>query len=77
MAKYQTVPQGEAVRSGCKVCWYYYRTEAEAQAASKVAKHNARIDAAAGYDFGYQSPGWITPPGEQNFYPDLWEVCFS
>lgn len=79
MSKYQTVPRGKEQRVGCKVSWQYYETEEAAKAASIVAKHNARLDAAAGYDFGYQSPGSIRPPQSdgKGFYPDLWEVCFS
>lgn len=59
-ANYLPIPAGYTdYEGGCKVCWYTYATEAEAIAASLVARHNAAIDAAAGYDFGFQSPGAI------------------
>lgn len=75
--KYMPMPDYVAIRSGMKVCWYYYATEEEAAAASKIAKHNAAIDEAAGYDFGYQMPGSIRKPGEQKVHPELYEVCAS
>jgi hypothetical protein len=76
-SKYLDMPKAVEARVGIKVCWYYYKTEEEAIAASEVAKHNARIDEAAGYDFGYQMPGSILKPGQQKFHPDLYEVCAS
>jgi hypothetical protein len=46
-------------RTGCKVSWLRYKTLAEAEQASDAAKHNAKIVANLGFDFGYQSPGEI------------------
>ena len=62
-------------RGGCKVSWNYYATEAEAQACAAAARHNARIDAAAGYDFGYQTPGAICAPGQGDNRSAEYEVC--
>lgn len=79
---YKTLPPAKAYRGGCKVAWQYYETEEVAKQAADIAEHNARIDASQGYDFGYQSPGSITPPrtdltGEWAKYNGLWEVCTS
>lgn len=62
------VPQGG--RSGCKVSWNWYDSEEDAKACSKAAIHNAEIQWAAGYDFGYQSPGSILKMENGQF-----EVC--
>lgn len=76
MTDYKPYPEPAEIRSGIKVSWNYYKTEAEAKECAEAAKHNARIALSQGYDFGYQSPGWIVKPGDkQNFYPDLYEVC--
>lgn len=72
---YKPYPKPAEYRSGIKVSWHYYRTEAEAQACAEIARHNGQVDRANGYDHGYCSPGTIYGPGKQLFYPDLWEVC--
>lgn len=72
---YKPYPEAVAIRSGCKVGWRYYATEAEAKICAVIAKHNAIRDRELGYDHGYCSPGTITAPDKQNFRPDLWEVC--
>lgn len=43
--------------SGSKIGWLYYKSKAKALEASEIAKHNAEIKTAKGFDFGYQSPG--------------------
>lgn len=60
-------------RSGAKVGWLYYRTEAEAERASRLAEKEASRKAAQGYDFGFLSPGSIhhCDKGE---YAGLWQV---
>jgi len=74
-------PQSVTTRVGIKVMWLYFKTKPEAEAASKVAVHNAKIAANQGYDFGYQSPGAIRKmaqyEGEWAEYSGLYEVCFS
>lgn len=45
--------------TGCKVGWRFYRDEDLAKTCSEAARHNAKIQQAAGYDFGYCSPGSI------------------
>jgi hypothetical protein len=74
---WQSYPDPAEYRTGMKVSWNYYKTLAEAELCSLAAKHNAQIQLAAGYDFGYQSPGSIRPPrpGTNEFYADLYEVC--
>jgi len=56
---YKPMPTPVARRTGCKVGWNYYDPKDVATIATAVehAKHNAKIDAAQGYDFGYQCPG--------------------
>jgi len=73
---YRQMPAAVAIRSGCKVGWKYYRTEAEAKAAAVIARHNAKIDASQGYDFGYCSPGSVSLVREGEF-AGLYEVCTS
>ena len=67
-----------AMRSGCKVGWYYYRTKAAALRASAKAKATAIRRAEQGYDFGFCSPGAIRfiDPAEnpKSAYRGLWEV---
>lgn len=63
-------PEPAEDKSGCKVCWRYYKTEAEAKECSKVAIHNAKIDSYHGYDYGYCSPGSIKETDD-----GLFEVC--
>lgn len=79
---YKPMPEPVSRRMGCKVGWYYYRTEAEARAASPIAVHNGRIAAGEGYDFGYCCPGSVekltsdAPHGRPEL-KGLWEVCVS
>lgn len=78
---YASYPKEADGRSGCKVGWLYYETEAEAMEAAKAAKHNAQIQWSLGYDFGYCVPGFIRRPEEVQKYnrapsgKALWEVC--
>jgi len=79
-SKYKPYPQYQTLRVGCKVSWYYYRDEATAKKAAIAARHNADIQWSKGYDFGYQTPGFITKmndeySGEWAQYAGLWEVC--
>lgn len=57
--EYTPYPEPKSSRSGCKVSWNTYETEAEAKVCAEAAKHNARIKEAEGFDFGYQCPGFI------------------
>lgn len=57
-------PKGISRRSGCLVHWITYETLKEAEYASSIAKHNARVLRANGYDFGMESPGFIRQIGE-------------
>lgn len=61
---------------GCKVSWRFYKTRDEANAAAKIADHNARIDEASGYDFGFCSPG-IIDYVDTGDHAGLYRVCFS
>jgi hypothetical protein len=58
-----------SIRSGAKVGWETYSTEAAAKAAAERAKEKALQMAGMGYDFGYQVPGSIEKVA------DGWEVC--
>lgn len=69
--KYMPYPKYVKQESGCKVSWLFYDNKADAQAASKAARHNGEIDAGYGYDFGYCSPGGI----DENWEPGLYRVC--
>lgn len=72
------MPESVKSRAGCKVTWQYYSDKAIAEEASKVAMHNAAIDASLGYDFGYCAPGSIRLIGnEWPEYQGLYEVCTS
>jgi hypothetical protein len=73
---YRQMPPEDALRVGIKVSWRYYRDEKVAREAAVIASHNGKIDAAQGYDFGYQVPGSLTfvKEGER---AGLWEVCES
>lgn len=73
--KWMPYPKEDAIRSGIKVSWHYYRNKADAEKCAKAAKHNAVRQMELGYDFGYCAPGSIYGPGQQNFHPDMWEVC--
>lgn len=57
-----------ATRSGFKVAWLLYDSEATAMACSPIAYKQGLIRAAQGYDFGYQSPGFVRQ------VEDGWEV---
>jgi hypothetical protein len=72
MTKY---PEPKHRRSGCKVSWNYYETLAEAEAAADVAKAEAIELEKLGYDWGYQSPGFIRLQESNGFYPGLYKVC--
>lgn len=64
---YLPYPKEVDMQCGCKVSWLYYETLEEAQKASEAAKHNARLDAARGYDFGFCCPGEIDEISENKF----------
>lgn len=70
-------PPEQASRSGCKVSWNYYASEADAKACSIAAINNGQMQMNRGYDFGYCAPGSVRKPepGSKVFYPDLYEVC--
>jgi hypothetical protein len=72
MDKLLTYPTPLATRSGCKVSWASYASEALANQAAEAAMVNARILERDGYDFGMQSPGHIEPRTTDN--GPLWEV---
>lgn len=72
----KSIPEGLSYIPGAKVSWRVYATEGEANAAAEIAKHNARIDAAEGYDFGFMTPGEISPHKTYDGR-DLFKVCFS
>jgi hypothetical protein len=57
---YHDYPKADDMRTGNKVGWRIYSKREDAEACAEAAKHNARIQASLGYDFGYQSPGSIT-----------------
>ena len=79
---YKQMPKWDGQRSGCKVGWKYYKDEAVAKEAQKVALHNAEIDWSLGYDFGYCAPGSIKligPDAQGEWVPfiGMFEVCTS
>ena len=53
-------PDTNDFRTGIKVGSRCYASKEEAVKCSEAAMHNAKIQAAAGYDFGFCSPGSIT-----------------
>ena len=61
------LPPHEIVEVGCKVSWYRFANKEDAEAASKIASHNADIRSLAGYDFGFMSPGSITENEDGSF----------
>ena len=77
---FKNYPEPVTQRGGCKVSWYYYKTESEARTCSEAAAWNREIKAGLGYDFGYCWPGTVkrmdhpAPYGEPQ-YEGLWEVC--
>ena len=72
MTDYMPYPKEDDFRGGCKVSWLIYKDRKKAEEAAKAAKHNARIDAARGYDFGFQCPGSIDELEDGRY-----EVCIS
>ena len=66
-------PEPQAVRSGSKVSWSYYKDLEEAIQASRMAEKEAEHLSRHGYDFGYQCPGNINfiRDGE---YKNMYEV---
>ena len=71
MGNYKLMPEPVKRRSGSKVGWSYYKTEAEAKKASEIASYNRELQLAKGYDFGYCWPGSIDGPDDEGLY----EVC--
>ena len=72
---YRPYPEYQALRSGCKVSWYYYAKKEDAEAAAEAARWNAQVQWNLGYDFGYQSPGSSIQQSDWAEYKGLWEVC--
>lgn len=72
MSDYLPFPQEDEFRGGCKVSWLIYKDKATAEIAAEIAKHNAQLDAARGYDFGFQCPGTIDELKDGRY-----EVCIS
>ena len=70
-----TAPTPIGYRTGCKVAWDYYATEADAQAAAVKAREDAADKWALGYDFGYQVPGGIRHIAAHPEHGECWEVC--
>lgn len=74
-AKIATNPYGQhppdpiRTESGCKVGWCYYDNLESAELASRWAREQAKIVASIGYDFGYCTPGAVSPIN------GLWRVC--
>jgi hypothetical protein len=61
-------------RSGCKVGWAYYSTEAEAQACAKREAAAREQMLREGYDFGYLWPGTITHLPAHPEHGECWQV---
>lgn len=74
---YMDYPKHDARETGCKVSWLYYADEAMAREAAIAARHNDRVDAERGYDFGYCSPGSVGKPSDKGEHAGLWRVCIS
>lgn len=72
--RYMQYPPTDVYRSGCKVGWRYYKDSADAKKCSTAAAHNAELDAAEGYDFGFCAPGSIVKI-EEGEYAGMYEVC--
>jgi len=68
------LPKPDARRSGIKVAWAYYKSEATAQEAVAWAIVEAERRSAQGYDFGYQGPGSMNLM-HQGDYAGMFEVC--
>lgn len=67
---YRDYPKGHIYReSGAKVGWLTYADRATAEQCAAAARHNARIQEALGFDFGYCAPGDIEerPVGGSGF----------
>lgn len=77
--RYKEMPKDDGYRSGCKVCWHYYRNKKTAIEAARIAQHNAAIQEDLGYDFGYCMPGNVVLvkdyKGEFAKFNGMWEVC--
>ena len=59
MVDRMSYPKPLSMEHGCRVSWYTYDNEADAEAASEAAEHNAEIDERMGFDFGMVIPGQI------------------
>lgn len=70
MEKRMPYPEPVNQRTGGKVSWNYYTDRETADACAKAAIHNARLDAALGYDFGFCVPGTV-----RECKDGTWEVC--
>lgn len=67
---YKPYPKHVSIRNGCKVSWLRFADRGTAEKAAEAAKHNAEIDWARGYDFGYMMPGSIEQKSDGTY-----EVC--
>ena len=67
-------PKAQGSRSGCKVSFLYYTSEADAKLASVEAEREAARMFALGYDFGYVFPGDIRQPTAEGPHAEMYEV---
>lgn len=65
--RYMTYPSAQNVEHGCKVSWRTYTDQHDAETCAEAAKHNARLDEALGYDFGFAIPGEIKETEDGRF----------
>lgn len=63
-------PKEINMRSGCKVSWLTYDNLSDAKKASEIAIQESYRLEALGYDFGFQSPGYISKTKDK----DEWTV---
>ena len=70
MTKRMQYPPCQASRCGIKVGWRSYADKTDADKCAEAARHNAEIDRADGFDFGYNAPGSISQTDD-----GLFEVC--
>lgn len=66
-AELPPMPTAVSQRTGCKVSWQSYSTMDEAKIAARHAEIDAEYAAEQGYDFGYCTPGNITPKDDGTF----------
>ena len=61
------LPEHTVKAVGCKVEWLSFKNLKDAKKASKIALHNAAIDASHGFDFGFCCPGDIVKEDDGTF----------